>query len=124
MHKGTITMLGRSMAGSHAVIAHHEAGQALLVTYDPPDLQVPQVLVAYGHKVALAIGTSLWVIDRAVKAVAVAGAFDHQGWGVLCRLFTAGPSPSLAGRPAAAEGRDPQRARLPARCGAVRHLRW
>src|SRR5229473_756846 len=29
MHKGKITMLGRIMAGSHAVIAHDEAGQAV-----------------------------------------------------------------------------------------------
>ena len=33
MHKGKITMLGRIMAGSQAVIAHNEAGQALLVVY-------------------------------------------------------------------------------------------
>jgi hypothetical protein len=33
MHKGQITMLGRIMAGSQAVIAHDEAGQALFVGY-------------------------------------------------------------------------------------------
>jgi hypothetical protein len=32
MHQGKITMLGRIMAGSQAVIAHHAAGQALFVT--------------------------------------------------------------------------------------------
>jgi len=31
MHKGKITMLGRIMAGSQAVIAHDEAGQAVFV---------------------------------------------------------------------------------------------
>ncbi len=31
MHKGKITMLGRIMAGSQAVIAHNEVGQALFV---------------------------------------------------------------------------------------------
>ena len=31
MHKGKITMLGRIMAGSQAVIAHDDAGQALFV---------------------------------------------------------------------------------------------
>jgi len=36
MHKGTITMLGRIMAGSQVVIAHDDAGQALFVAYDPP----------------------------------------------------------------------------------------
>ena len=33
MHKGKITMLGRIMAGSQAVIAHDDAGQALFVAY-------------------------------------------------------------------------------------------
>jgi len=33
MHKGKITMLGRIMAGSQAVIAHNEAGQARFVAY-------------------------------------------------------------------------------------------
>ena len=31
MHKGKITMLGRIMAGSQAIIAHNEGGQALFV---------------------------------------------------------------------------------------------
>src|SRR5438093_1443457 len=33
MPKGTSTMLGRIRAGSQAVIAHNEVGQALFVTY-------------------------------------------------------------------------------------------
>jgi hypothetical protein len=37
MHKGKITMRGRIMAGSQAVIAHNETGQAVLVEYHPPD---------------------------------------------------------------------------------------
>jgi hypothetical protein len=86
MHKGTITMLGRIMAGSHAMIAHDEAGQAVVVAYYPPDLQVSQVSVAYCQQVALATGSALCVIDRAVNAVALAGAFDAQGLGVLCML--------------------------------------
>ena len=45
-HKGTITMLGRIMAGSHAVIAHNEAGHALWVQYYPPDLHLSHVVVA------------------------------------------------------------------------------
>ena len=84
MPKGLITMLGRIMAGSQAIIAHNEAGQALFVAYHPPDMHVSQVIVASGHKVALATGTSLVVIDRAVHAVAMARAFDHEGWGFLC----------------------------------------
>src|SRR4029453_17305274 len=86
MHKGKITMLGRIMAGSQAVIAHSEAGQALFVTYYPPDRHLSQVIVEYCHKVVEATGNSLFVIDRAVNAVALARAFDTQGWGLLCML--------------------------------------
>jgi len=86
MHKGKITMLGRIMAGSHAVIAHNEAGHALFVAYYPPDIHVSQVIVAYCHQVALATGTALFVIDRAVNAVAIACAFDNQGFGLLSML--------------------------------------
>jgi len=50
MHKGKITMLGRIMAGSQAVIAHNEAGQARFVAYYPPDLPLSQVMVAYCQK--------------------------------------------------------------------------
>jgi hypothetical protein len=86
MHKGKITMLGRIMAGSQAVIAHDDAGQALFVAYDPPDLHVSQVIVAYCQRVALATGSALFVIDRAVNSVALAEAFDAQGLGLLCML--------------------------------------
>ena len=86
MHKGKITMLGRIMAGSQAVIAHDEAGQALFVAYYPPDVHVSQIIVAYCEKVAEATGTALFVIDRAVNAVAMARAFDDKGLGLLCML--------------------------------------
>jgi hypothetical protein len=86
MHKGKITMLGRIMAGSQAVIAHDAAGQAVFVAYYPPDLHISQVIVAYCQQVALATGSALFVIDRAVNAVALAGAFDGQGLGLLCML--------------------------------------
>ena len=86
MHKGKITMLGRIMAGSQAVIAHNEAGPARFVAYYPPDLHLSQVIVAYCQQVALATGSTLFVIDRAVNAVAVARAFDAQGLGLLCML--------------------------------------
>src|SRR5215471_6586973 len=86
MHKGKITMLGRIMAGSQAVIAHDEAGQALFVVYYPPDVHVSQVIVAYCEKVAEATGTALFVIDRAVNAVALARAFDNKDLGLLCML--------------------------------------
>ena len=86
MHKGTITMLGRIMAGSQAVIAHDEAGQALFVAYDPPDIPLSQVIVAYCQQVAEATGSALFVIDRAVNSLALACAFDAQALGLLCML--------------------------------------
>ena len=86
MHKGKITMLGRIMAGSQAVIAHDEAGQALFVASYPPDLPLSQVIVAYCQQVVEATGTALFVIDRAVNAVAIARAFDAQGFGLLSML--------------------------------------
>ena len=86
MHKGKITMLGRIMAGSQAVITHSDTGHALFVEYHPPDMQLSHVVVDYCQKVALATGTSLFVIDRAVNAVAIARAFDDQGLGLLCML--------------------------------------
>ena len=86
MHKGKITMRGRIMAGSHAVIAHDETGQAVFVAYSPPDMHLSQVIVAYCQQVALATDSALFVIDRAVNAVALAAAFDERGLGLLCRL--------------------------------------
>src|SRR2546425_95975 len=86
MHKGKITMLGRIMAGSQAVIAHDDTGEALFVAYYPPDLHLSQVIVEYCQKVVEAIGTALFVIDRAVNAVAMARTFDDQGWGLLSML--------------------------------------
>jgi hypothetical protein len=86
MHKGKITMLGRIMAGSQAVIAHNEAGHALFVEYHPPDMHLSQLIVDYCHKVARATGTSVFIIDRAVNAVALAREFTRQDWGLLCML--------------------------------------
>src|SRR5262245_17905784 len=86
MHKGKITMLGRRLAGSQSVITHAEAGQALFVAYYPPDTPLSQVIVGYCQQVAMATGTSVFVIDRAVNAVAMARVFDNQGFGLLCML--------------------------------------
>lgn len=86
MHKGKITMLGRIMAGSHAVIAHDDMGHAVYVEYHPPDIHLSQIIVAYCQKVAFATGSALFVIDRAVHALAMACAFAQQGLGLLCRL--------------------------------------
>ena len=86
MHKGKITMLGRIMAGSQAVIAHDETGQAVFVAYYAPDLHLSQIILFYCQQVAEATGSALFVIDRAVNSVALAEAFDAQGLGLLCML--------------------------------------
>jgi len=39
MHKGKITMLGRIMPGSNAVVGHDENGEALFLEYYPPDVR-------------------------------------------------------------------------------------
>jgi hypothetical protein len=86
MHKGKITMLGRIMAGSQAVIAHDDTGQAVFVVYYPPDLHWSRVILAYCEQVAKATGSAVFVIDRAVNSVALAQAFDDQDLGLLCML--------------------------------------
>src|SRR2546425_3112151 len=86
MHKGKITMRGRIMAGSQAVIAHNEAGYAVFVAYHPPDIHLSQIIVAYCQKVVEATGSTVFVIDRAVNSLAMAVAFAKQDWGLLCML--------------------------------------
>jgi len=86
MHKGKITMRGRIMAGSQAVISHDESGQAVSVAYYPPDLHLSQIIVAYCEQVAGATGSDLFVMDRAVNSKAMAQAFDEVGLGLLCML--------------------------------------
>jgi len=86
MHKGKITMRGRIMAGSQAVISHDENGQAVYVAYYPPDTHLSQVMLAYCEQVAAASGRDLFVIDRAVNSKAMAQAFDEAGLGLLCML--------------------------------------
>ncbi|MEE9148345.1 MAG: hypothetical protein V3U27_13200 [Candidatus Tectomicrobia bacterium] len=86
MHKGKITMLGRIMAGSQALIAHNEAAHALFVAYYAPDLPLSQIIVAYCQQLVMITGSDLFVIDRAVNSWAMAQAFTEQGWGLLCML--------------------------------------
>ena len=62
------------------------AGQGLFVAYHPPDQHLSQFIVASCQKVALATGGHLFVIDRAVNSLALARAFDHQDFGLLCML--------------------------------------
>ena len=86
MHKGKITMRGRIMAGSQAVISHDESGQAVYVAYYPPDMHLSQLVLAYCQEVAMASGSDLFVIDRAVNSKAMAQSFDEAGLGLLCML--------------------------------------
>ncbi len=86
MHKGKMTMRGRIMAGSQAIIAHNEAGHAVFVQYYPPDIHLSRLIVAYCHKVVEATGSTLFVIDRAVNSLALASTFAAQDWGLLCML--------------------------------------
>jgi hypothetical protein len=86
MHQGKITMRGRILAGSQAVSAHNEAGQAVCVASPPPDLQGSGRIVAYCQQVVEATGSALLVIARAVNSQAMAAAVATQDWGVLCRL--------------------------------------
>ena len=86
MHKGKITMLGRIMAGSQAVIAHDEEGRALFVEYYPPDIHLSHVIEGYCQKVSMASGAEIFVIDREVNSVAMACAFEQKEWGLLSML--------------------------------------
>jgi hypothetical protein len=85
-HKGKSTMRGRIMAGSQAVIAHNEAGQAVFVEYHPPDQHLSRVIEPYCQQVVATTGSTLFIIDRAVNSLAMAKAFTHQDWGLLCML--------------------------------------
>ncbi len=83
---GKITLRGRIMAGSQAVMAHNAAGSAVFVAYHPPDIHRSRLLVASWHKVVEATGRTVCVIDRAVNSLAMAVAVAKQDWGVLCLL--------------------------------------
>jgi hypothetical protein len=95
LHKGKITMRGRIMAGSQAVISHDESGQGVYVAYDPPDLHLSQLILAYCECVAVATGSELFVMDRAVNSKAMAQDFDEAGLGLLCMLDGVLPTGTL-----------------------------
>ena len=86
MHKGKITMLGRIMAGSQAVITHTQDGQGVYVEYYPPDIRMPRMIVMYCQKVVTATGIEIFVIDREVNSVALARCFEKHGMGLLSML--------------------------------------
>ncbi len=86
MHKGKITMLGRIMAGSNAVVSHNEQGEALFVEYFPPDIRLPNVIMDYCEKVVTLTEIRLFIIDREVNSLSVASAFESRGWGLISML--------------------------------------
>lgn len=86
MHKGKITMLGRIMAGSQAVMTHTQDGQGVYVEYYAPDIRMPRMIVMYCQKVATATGIEIFVIDRDVNSVALARCFEKHGMGLLSML--------------------------------------
>ncbi len=86
MHKGKITMLGRIMAGSQAVVAHIEDGRAIFFDYQPPDTRLPRIILDFCAEIAYLTGISIFVIDREVNSVAMAHEFAERGWGLLSML--------------------------------------
>ena len=49
-------------------------------------MHLSQLIVAYCEQVAMATGSDLFVIDRALKSKAIAQVFDEAGLGLLCML--------------------------------------
>lgn len=86
MHKGKITMLGRIMAGSQAVIAHDDSGQAIGLHYCPPDIRMSHFIVEYCRNIMRATGIEVFVIDREANSVELARRFQDNGMGLLSML--------------------------------------
>ncbi len=86
MHKGKITMLGRIMAGSQAIITHNHEGQAVHVAYQPPDIRMPRFILASCQLLAAAMGIDVFVIDREVNSVELAREFQEAELGLLTML--------------------------------------
>ena len=86
MHKGKITMLGRIMPGSNAVVSHNERGDALFVEYFPPDIRLPTIISEYCEKIVSMTGIPLFVIDREINSHAVACLFESKGLGLISML--------------------------------------
>ena len=84
MHKGLITMLGRVMAGSNAVVTHNEHGTPLYFEYFAPDYCLPTLIVEYCQSIVESIGIKLFIIDREVNSLQIAMTFTNKGWGLLC----------------------------------------
>ena len=86
MHKGKITMLGRIMPGSNAIVAHNEEGQAIFMDYYPPDIRMPSMILEYCEKIVDATDIRNFVIDREINSVNIAREFRDRSWGLLSML--------------------------------------
>lgn len=86
MHKGKITMLGRIMAGSNAVVAHDEHGRAIYVEYYPPDIRMPGMILDYCEQIVQNTATNIFIIDREVNSESIAAKFEARGWGLMSML--------------------------------------
>ncbi len=86
MHKGKITMLGRIMPGSQAVVAHIEDSRAIFFDYLPPDTRLPRIIIDFCTEIVELTGVRTFVIDREVNSEAIAREFAERGWGLLSML--------------------------------------
>ncbi len=86
MHKGKITMLGRIMAGSQAIVAHDENGRVFYVEYYPPDIRMPGIILEYCAQVVKNTGIKIFIVDREINSEALAGEFESRKWGLLSML--------------------------------------
>lgn len=86
MHKGLITMMGRIMPGSKAVLSHNEFGEAIWCDYYPPDIHLKHIIPFYCSEIVQTIGKSVFVIDREVNSVEIARMFVENKWELICLL--------------------------------------
>lgn len=86
LHKGKITMLGRIMAGTNAVVAHDEKGNSLFGELYSPDFHMNEFILDYCQQIVSHTGIKLFVIDREINSVDIATAFESKQWGLLSML--------------------------------------
>ena len=86
MHKGIITMLGRVMAGTNAVVSHNEHGHPLYFELYAPDYRLPSLILEYCQNLVDLTGIRLFIIDREINSLKIAQEFEQRGWGLLSML--------------------------------------
>ena len=86
LHKGKITMLGRVMAGTNALIAHDEKGESLFGELYAPDFHMNEFILDYCQQIVSHTGIELFVIDREINSVKIAAIFEEKKWGLLSML--------------------------------------